>query len=395
MRVTFVLPFTSVEGGSRVVAIYAEKLAQRGHEVCVVSCGARPRRLKHRVKEWALRAARGELLSQPSPTHFDHLAHLHRVIPGAGPIRARHVPDADVIVATWWETAEWVSAMPACKGAKLHLIQHDERIFSEDPSKQSRAAATWTFPGFSRVVVARWLKDLAEQEFGVEATLVANAVDTDLFDAPPRQRNPVPTVGLMYHARAFKGTDISLRAFELAKERLPQLRLSAFGPQPEMPHLPLPRGATLLVTPPQQEIAAFYRSCTAYLFGSRSEGFGLPILEAMACRTPVIGTPTGAAPELIGQGGGILVKPQDPQSMADAIVTMATMPPQRWREMSDAAYSTARRHSWERCTDAFEAALCAAASTEHKPKHLPVAASGNNIAEAHSPAAAVAGSIEL
>lgn len=391
MRVTFVLPFTSVEGGSRVVAIYAEKLAARGHQVKVVSCAARPSRLRHRVKDLLQRASRGQLRGNRSPTHFDHLPHLHEAIRGAGPIRAHHVPDADVIVATWWETAEWVRDMPDSKGAKVHLIQHDERIFSEDPEKQARAAHTWRFDGFTRVVVARWLKELAENQFGVPATLVANAVDTSLFDAPPRQRNATPAVGLMYHARHFKGTDISLRAYEIARQQIPQLRLLGFGPEPEMPHLPLPDGAKLLVMPPQPQIAEFYRSCDAYLFGSRSEGFGLPILEAMACRTPVIGTPTGAAPELISQGGGILVKPEDPESMAQAIVRVARMPGEEWGRMSEAAFATARRHSWERCTDTFEAVLKAAAARQRAPAEPltlePPLHSGTP--------AAVAGSVEL
>ena len=106
-----------------------------------------------------------------SPTHFDHLPHLHRQVRGAGPIRACDLPDADVIVATWWETAEWVSVLPPSKGARVHLIQHDERIFSAEPAKRARAAATWKLPGFTRVVVAGWLGDLGRREFGVESTL--------------------------------------------------------------------------------------------------------------------------------------------------------------------------------------------------------------------------------
>ena len=368
MRVTFVLPFTSVEGGSRVVAVYAEKLAQRGHDVLVVSCRRRPQRLKHRIKDWMLRAANGRFRARRLPTHFDHMPHLHRQVRGAGPIRARDLPDADVIVATWWETAEWVSVLPPSKGARVHLIQHDERIFSTDPQKRQRAGATWKLPGFSRVVVAGWLRELGLREFGVESTLVNNAVDTTLFTAPPRTRNPQPTFGLMYHERDFKGTDISLRAFEIARERVPSLRLKAFGPEPELQHLPLPPGTPLQVLPTQPKIAEFYRSCDAYLFGSRCEGFGLPILEAMACRTPVIGTPTGAAPELIAEGGGMLVAMEDPASMADAIVEMATMPLERWESMSLAAFATAQRHCWERATDDFEAVLYQAAGLRPSPQ---------------------------
>ncbi|MGC8714943.1 MAG: glycosyltransferase [Leptodesmis sp.] len=50
----------------------------------------------------------------------------------------------------------------------------------------------------------------------------------------------------------------------------------------------------------------YYSACDAWLFPSRYEAVGLPILEAMACRTPVIGTPAGIAPEMLSDGAGIL-----------------------------------------------------------------------------------------
>jgi len=96
---------------------------------------------------------------------------------------------------------------------------------------------------------------------------------------------------------------------------------------------------------------------------SRTEGFGLPILEAMACRTPVIATPVGAAPELIGPGGGRLVANEDPASMAEAIVDIARMPEFDWSAMSDCAYETATRYTWDDATEAFERALERAMTT--------------------------------
>ena len=62
-----------------------------------------------------------------------------------------------------------------------------------------------------------------------------------------------------------------------------------------------------------------------WLFGAREEGFELPILEAMACRTPVLGTPAGAALELLVDGAGILVPREDPDAMARAIVEVCQM----------------------------------------------------------------------
>jgi glycosyltransferase involved in cell wall biosynthesis len=83
----------------------------------------------------------------------------------------------------------------------------------------------------------------------------------------------------------------------------------------------------------------------------------LPILEAMACRTPVIGTPAGAAPDLLCDGGGLLVRPEDPRDMARAIVQVHAMDEPAWMSMSDAAYEVASRFTWDHATDLFEAAL--------------------------------------
>ncbi len=126
------------------------------------------------------------------------------------------------------------------------------------------------------------------------------------------------TIDMLYSSTYWKGCDISLKAFSLAAEKIPNLRLVAFGASPSL-NLPLPSDTEYVYKPPQDTLKDFYAKCDAWLFGSRLEGFGLPILEAMACRTPVIGTPAGAAPELLTNGAGILVKPEDPEDMARAI----------------------------------------------------------------------------
>src|SRR5205085_8108239 len=138
---------------------------------------------------------------------------------------------------------------------------------------------------------------------------------------------------------------ISLAAFAEAQQRMPNLQLVAFGQERPSERLPLPDSSRFVFQPAQDQIKDLYASCDAWLFGSRSEGFGLPILEAMACRTPVVATPAGAAPELLAGGGGILVRPQDPKDMARAIGEVAAMSDAAWRAMSDAAYAEATRYT--------------------------------------------------
>ena len=353
MRVTFVLPEANLAGGIRVIAIYADRLQRRGHQVTVVSTPRRPYPMMGRIKD-LLRGHSWQWRRGREPSHLDDIDVDHRVIESHRPIADRDVPDADVVIATWWETAEWVAALSPSKGAKVFFIQHYE-AFSHQPIP--RVEAVWRLP-MHKIVIAQWLADLAKGKFDAkDVSLVPNAVELEQFHAPPRGKQPAPTVGVMYSPIAFKGCDISLKAFELARRNVPELRLVSFGAHQPTKLLPLPSGTQFTYRPEQSKIRQIYAACDAWLFASRSEGFGLPILEAMACRTPVIGTPVGAAPELLGAGGGALVRPEDPQDMAVAIERIAKMSDKEWQAMSQAAHGIATRYTWDDATIQFEAAL--------------------------------------
>lgn len=350
MKITFVLPHAGLAGGIRVVAIYAEHLKKRGHEVFVISLP--PAQISPIQQVKSLLRGRGWLSNNES-SHFDSVDVQHRVIDHQRPITDADVPDADVVVATWWETAEWVANLSEAKGAKAYFIQHHE-VFDYLP--QERVAATWSLP-MHKITISQWLVDLARTRYGDHnVSLVPNSVDMKQFYAPPRGKQSIPTIGMLYVKPYWKGCDVSLKAFSLAAQKIPNLRLVAFGERPS-PDLPLPPNTEYVYSPAQSTLKDFYAKCDAWLFSSRSEGFGLPILEAMACRTPVIGTPAGAAPELLADGAGVLVKPENHEDMARAIERICKFSDAEWRTMSDATYARATSYTWEDATELFEAAL--------------------------------------
>jgi glycosyltransferase involved in cell wall biosynthesis len=357
MRITFLLPHAGLAGGIRVAAIYAQWLKRRGHDVVVMSTPRRELPLKTKV----LSAIRGKGWPRPKKlgSHFDGLDVDHRIIDRHRPMTDADVPDADVVIATWWETAEWMMNLSPSKGRRVHFIQHDE---THQNQPIPRVEATWKFDT-SKIVVAQWLAELAEHRFGVkDVKVVANGVDATHFSAPARGKQRSPTVGMMYSHTPWKGCDIAIDAFNIAARNVPGLKMIAFGQHDAFDVLPLPPGTKYTCRPPQNQIPGIYASCDMWLFASRYEGFGLPILEAMACRTPVIGTPAGAAPELISQGGGVLVKPQDPMDMAVAIERISRMPDAEWRKLSDAARATAEANTWDHAAQLFEQAIIEAAA---------------------------------
>ena len=91
----------------------------------------------------------------------------------------------------------------------------------------------------------------------------------------------------------------------------------------------------------EHELAALYRGAACLVFPSRYEGFGLPVLEAMACGTPVVATRTSSIPEIAG-GAAILTAPDDPVELAGGIERALA---DRERLVA-AGLERARRYDW-------------------------------------------------
>ncbi len=355
MKISFVLPEVSNTGGVRAIAVYAELLAARGHEVLVLSQPRRTIPLKRKIK--SLLGGRGwPKAKMATKSHIENAKGItHRVLDKRRPVVADDLPDADIVIATWWETAEWVHALPSSKGAKLHFVQHHETVFDGQPVERVRAALHLPLP---KIACARWIADTLRDEYGQPGTVVIPyGLDHTTFNTPPRDKQSIPTVCMMYSTTHFKGCDLTLQAVRLARKEIPQLKLIAFGHYDPASHMPVPENTQFEKQPKQKRIPEIYASADALLFGSRCEGYGMPIQEAMACRTPVIGTPTGAAPETVVDGGGIMVKMQDPEDMAAAIVRIARMSNDEWKAMSELAYTTAQQFDWNRSADRFESEL--------------------------------------
>lgn len=353
MKITFVMTRPDMSGGTKVIALYAERLAERGHEVVVVSAGNRPPGLRHRLRA-LLKERRWIRYQRTLASHLDGTGIDHRVLERSRPIADSDVPDADVVVATWWQTASWVAKLSRQKGAKAYFMQD----YGAPGMELVDLVPTWHYP-MHIITIAQWLVDLM-REHGVRApiSLVPNSVETEYFHAEPRGKQKVPTVGFLYRGIWIKGFDIVFQAFERARKRHPELRLLTYGPN--QPDHALPEGVEFRFRPPTPELREIYGACDAWLFASRREGFGLPLLEAMACRTPVIAVPSGAAPELIARGGGLIVQAEDAEDMANAICRFAEMSEAEWRGFSDKAYATVHGYTWDDAVTRFEQALARA-----------------------------------
>jgi glycosyltransferase involved in cell wall biosynthesis len=111
---------------------------------------------------------------------------------------------------------------------------------------------------------------------------------------------------------------------------------------------------------PSEQMPLLYDGAVCLLFPTLFEGFGIPIVEAMRRGTPVVAGEAGSAPEVSG-GHALLVDPQRPEAIADAIHEVLDRPEEA-RRRAERASDWVERYSWERSAgDALQILRSAAA----------------------------------
>jgi glycosyltransferase involved in cell wall biosynthesis len=119
----------------------------------------------------------------------------------------------------------------------------------------------------------------------------------------------------------------------------------------DRPDLADPR-IRLLGYVPEREVARLYRGASVLAFPSLHEGFGMPVVEAMACGTPVVASAHASLDEACGDAA-VRVDPLDPEAIADGVREALA----RREELVPAGLAHAARFSWARTGATMLAAL--------------------------------------
>jgi glycosyltransferase involved in cell wall biosynthesis len=96
----------------------------------------------------------------------------------------------------------------------------------------------------------------------------------------------------------------------------------------------------------QEELVSLYNLAELVFFPSLYETFGIPVCEAISCGRPVVIAETGSLPEIAGEAG-LVVDPQNPHEMAEALYSLWTSEPLRQIYMEKAS-ARAKTFSWSR-----------------------------------------------
>lgn len=230
-----------------------------------------------------------------------------------------HTPDV-AIVAAW--------ARPNVPAVEVIHWYWDTSSGSALREAWRRAVSRWAFSRTGRrgVLVAPHLREDSSRYLGCAAgrfRCVENGVDLERFAFVPREGTPAPRIAIVGALNAFKRPDLGLRAFAHLLDELPGARLVLAGDGPMRPDLEalcreLRLGDSVQFLGYRADLQEVLAECHVCWHVSRSEGFGLAVVEAMANGLPVVGMDVPGVRYLLGEGdAGILVPESDPAALAD------------------------------------------------------------------------------
>ncbi|MFO7247385.1 MAG: glycosyltransferase family 4 protein [Bacillota bacterium] len=333
LPVIYVLEATGLSGGVKNVLEQANRLYQRGVDVRVASLGARPRWFPLRVPFLRFRD--------------------YRALVGA-------LKTVEAIkVATWWNTAQavWESCDEAQggRGIPVYLVQDIETsYYPDDAAMRKRVAETYRLP-MACLTIAPWIATHLRAHYGREAIDVSIAVDHDVFF--PQRDDSVDPRSILACARPrqrIKGFDVTLEAVRRVRESLADVSFVTYGLEPFQVAWIRHRH---LLRPPDTTLARLYSNCGVFVQSSHHEGFGLPILEAMACGAPVVATRATGNETFCRDGWNcLLVERGRPDQLAAAIRRVLT-DPELARTLAEGGRKTARFYTWPAVIDRLVAAF--------------------------------------
>ena len=234
-----------------------------------------------------------------------------------------------------------------------NAVSRADRIIT--PSKATALAVKQSFPKSAERVLS--IPEAADDRF--------NAVRNPEGEAAWQTRLSIrpPYVFYLGQWKAYKNLPLLLDAFRIVRLTHPTTQLVLAGDDPRHPEVrqraaELPEGSVVLPGRlPESAVPDLYRGAAVVVLPSRAEGFGLPVIEAMACGVPVVCSDLPVLREIADEVA-IFCDPGDPAAFAQAITQILEAGSGDRRRLG---IERAKRFTWERAAqqtvEAYEMAL--------------------------------------
>ncbi|MBT9587400.1 glycosyltransferase family 4 protein [bacterium] len=358
-----------VHGGAQINTLMsAAEQARRGHQVTLITgveTGPEGSLLERASQEPFRLVKLPSLVREISPLKdFWALWQLYRLLGQGYDVVHTHTSKAGLLGR----------AAAAMRGVPVIVHTPHGHVFHGYFSPRKERLFIWLerlfgLPSDSLVMLTSGdLKDHLDARIAPARKLVVVPSGVDLSHFSPESRDPAELglpgdrllVGTVLRLVPVKGIFDLLEAFKIVQQSRPDAFLAIAGDGPLRQEL-IERAAQLGITQDVRfvghvdPVSPFLQTLDLFVLPSHNEGMGRAVVEAMACRLPVVATRIGGLPDLVQEGdNGFLVSPRNPQDLASGILRALADPEER-RRMGLAALGRAQRFSDQVMHDRLEA----------------------------------------
>jgi len=244
------------------------------------------------------------------------------------PLSELNTTDGDTIIATRWEQCERLTPMP---GKKFQFVQGDDlQLLGPDQQEQCarwRNHPEWGLIGVSRYVLMRWNR----------GDVVPNGLNERFFEDKEVQKD----IDILIEGNNEPNKNIgeALSIAQAVETKLPGIKIAWLGRDTYTVN-----GVETFTNPSQEDIPAIYQRSKVMIKLSKTEGFCLPILEAMASRSLVVTTTMGGNDDWCEHGRNCLLTSDC--FVVDEIVEHLESEKHRW--LVERARETAKSFDWNK-----------------------------------------------
>jgi glycosyltransferase involved in cell wall biosynthesis len=212
--------------------------------------------------------------------------------------------------------------------------------------------------------VSRYVATGVEKCFGRSAGIVPNGVDQDHFRPDLQRRAQIrcqlnipetaPVLLTVSALQGRKGIGKALEAVSVLRRTVPDVKYIVIGDGNEKDRdvffttvKKLGLESCVIVPGSQSDVAPFYNAADIFVFLPEFEAFGIVAIEAMASRLPIVVSRGSAFPEILANGGGVMVDPDSTQEVSNTIAALLADHGRRVRLGDEGRKSIQERFTWD------------------------------------------------
>lgn len=264
MKIVFLCPHTRISGGVKVIFRLAAGLRTLNHEITIIA-----NKVKDPIMGW-------------------HTSELAFKIMDGRTVGDQAYNDADCVI-TFGDGPNLTNITPPKILFMQGLVLPDKD--NENITDHTQQKSNLKYPYDMVIVTSQWLHDLMQSYGHKNIRIVPPGID-EIFTPIARSGNRIPVIGGLFHTSPDKQFNLFVTVLEeLRREtkiKIHPLILTGTNLTKVKLFDKLCMGYSIIKHPPQSLLPTVYSSCDVWFSTSKTEGFGLTTLEAMACGVPTM-----------------------------------------------------------------------------------------------------------